>query len=184
MEAISKWEERWHANRRTSLAYRTACTKPPDGKLHPILHIQQKGWMDKPFHSKRKGQLHKAKVSRSTTSTLFTFITGHAFTGEYVARFLGKKLQPLPEELAACPCGELPQTVEHVLLDRPIHNVARLKHLNARGRVRSLDQLFNKPLLSVGTLQFLEKSTGLHETEKRRLGPRLIWIQRHCRPQS
>jgi hypothetical protein len=157
-EAIREWEDRWYANPRTSLAYRTACTKPPDGKLHPILRIQQKGWMDKPFRSKRKGQLHTAKVSRSTTSTLFRFITGHAFTGEYTARFLGKKLQPLPEDLVACPCGELPQTVEHVLLDCPIHNTARRKHLSARGGVRSLDQLFNKPLLSVGTLRFLEET--------------------------
>ena len=151
-EAFREWEKRWHENPRTSLAYRTACVKPPDGRLHPILRIQQKGWTDKPFRSKRKGQLHKAKVSRSTTSTLFRFITGHASTGEYTARFLGKKVHPLPEELVACPCGELPQTIEHVLLGCPIYEAARCKHLNARGRVRSLDQLFNKPLLCVGTL--------------------------------
>jgi hypothetical protein len=157
-DTISEWEKRWHTNPRTSLAYRTACTKPPDGRLHPILRIQQKGWKDKPSHTKNSGQLHKAEVSRSTTSTLFRFITGHAFTGEYTARFLGKKFHPLPEELVACPCGELPQTVEHVLLDCPIHEAARHKHLNARGRVRSLDQLFNNPLLCVGTLRFLEET--------------------------
>ena len=37
-EALRKWEERWHAGPRTFLAYRTACTKPPDGKLHDIHH--------------------------------------------------------------------------------------------------------------------------------------------------
>jgi hypothetical protein len=158
MEAISKWEEQWHANPCTSLAYRTTYTKPPDGRLHPILCIQQKGWMDKPFHSKRKGQLHKAKVSRSTTSTLFRFITGHTFTGEYTARFLGKKFHPLPEELVACPYGELPQTVKHILLDCPIHKAARCKHLSTHGRVRSLDQLFNNLLLCVGTLRFLKET--------------------------
>jgi hypothetical protein len=130
----------------------------PRLKLHPILRIQQKGWMDKPFRFKRKGQLHTAKVSCSTTSTLFRFITGHASTGEYMTCFLGKKLQPLPEDLVACPCGELPQIVEHVLLDCPIHDTARCKHLSVCGGVRSLDQLFNKPLLSVGTLQFLEET--------------------------
>src|SRR6267154_6107236 len=97
VEAISEWEERWHANPCTSLAYRTACTKPPDGRLHPILRIQQKGWTKKPFRSKMKGKLHTAKVSRSTTSTLFRFITGHAFTSKYTTQFLSKKLHPLLE---------------------------------------------------------------------------------------
>ena len=136
-EATRAWEERWHENPRTSLAYHTACTKPPDGRIHPILRIQQKGWEDKPFRSRRKGTLHRAKVSRATTSNLFRFITGHAFTGGYTARFLGKKLPgPLPEELVACPCGELPQTVEHVLLGSPIHDTARRKHLITCGRTR------------------------------------------------
>jgi hypothetical protein len=45
-------KRRTRTSQRTSLAYRTACTKPPDGKLHPKLRIQQKGWLDKPFRSK------------------------------------------------------------------------------------------------------------------------------------
>jgi hypothetical protein len=87
VEAIRKWEERWHADPRTSLAYRTACVSPPDGRLHPIL---------------------TAKASRANTSTMFRLITGHAFAGEYTARFLrrGKFPSPLPEEFIACPCGE------------------------------------------------------------------------------
>ena len=36
-----KWEECWHTNPCTSLAYCTACTKPPDGQPHPILQAQQ-----------------------------------------------------------------------------------------------------------------------------------------------
>jgi hypothetical protein len=53
-EATRKWEERWHASPRTSSAYCTACIRPPDGKLHPILRIQQKGWVEKPFSPNEK----------------------------------------------------------------------------------------------------------------------------------
>jgi len=42
MEATQKWEAQWYENPRTSLAYRTACTKLPDGKIHPILRAQQR----------------------------------------------------------------------------------------------------------------------------------------------
>jgi hypothetical protein len=63
VEATHTWEECRHENPQTFLAYRMACTKPLDGRMHPILHIQQKGWEDKPFRSKGKGTLHKAKAS-------------------------------------------------------------------------------------------------------------------------
>ncbi len=96
VEATRKWEERWHASPGTSLVYCTACTKPPDRRLHTILHIQQKGW-------KEKGETRKAKYLQATMSTLFRIITGHAFTGEYTMCFLGKKFPtPIPEELVAC----------------------------------------------------------------------------------
>jgi hypothetical protein len=158
-EATRKWEERWHASPCTSLAYRTACTKPPDGRLHPILRIQQKGWVEKPFRSKQKGTTHMAKTTRTTMLTLFRLITGHAFTGEYAMHSLWNRLpSPLPEEAIACHCGALPQTAEHILLECPSYDNARQQHLSTNGRVWSLDQLFNHPLRCIGTLRFLEET--------------------------
>ena len=117
-----KWEERWHANPCTSLAYRTACAKPPDGRPHPILQAQQQDWKIRDPR-KDSGQPVTAKASRTDTSTMFRFITGHAFTGEYTARFLkSKHPSPLPQALVACPCGAPSQTTEHVLLACPIYN--------------------------------------------------------------
>lgn len=103
---------------------------------------------------------------------LFRTCTGHAFTGtqansQHAARFTGRKFaHPLPE-LVARHCGELPQTVEHDLLGYPRHKTATRKHrdLNARGRVRSLDQFFKKILLCVGTLRSLKETKDLPTEE-------------------
>lgn len=158
-DATKKWEEQWHASPRTSLAYRTACTEPPDGRPHPILTAHQEGWRMPEADRGAEGQTPKAKPSRATTSTMFRMITGHAFTGEYTARFRGNKLpQPLPEEAVACPCGELPQTSEHILIECPLYEDARRKYLSTRGRAWSLDQLFDLPLHCTGTMRFLEET--------------------------
>jgi len=56
-EATRKRDERQHASPRTSLAYRTACTKPRDGRLHSTpypMHTPEK-LVEKPYRSKRKG---------------------------------------------------------------------------------------------------------------------------------
>ncbi|KAH9957210.1 hypothetical protein BC827DRAFT_1385651 [Russula dissimulans] len=97
-------------------------------------------------------------VSRATTSNLFRLITGHAFTGQYAARFLRNKFPQLsPDELEAFPCGANPQTVEHVLRTCPTFDEARRKLLYTGGRVRSLNQLFEPPHCT-NTLQFLEET--------------------------
>ncbi len=139
---------RWHANPRTSLAYRTACTgctKPPDVKL-PILCMGGK------TNTKlRHLALRPPQYSDSSQDMHSRANTRYGF--------LRKKFHfPLPKELVACACGELPQTVEHMFLECPIHEVARYKHLIARGRVRPLNQLFNMPLHCVGTSRFMEES--------------------------
>jgi hypothetical protein len=46
---------------------------------------------------------------------LYRLITGHAFIGAYTQHFFD---QHTPEQIA-CTCGELVQTVEHILLDCP-----------------------------------------------------------------
>jgi len=163
-EAIRSWEERWHENPRTSLAYRTACTKPPDGRLHPILRIQHKGW-------KSRGLLYKAKVSRMTSSTMFRFITGYAFTGEYAARFLGRRFNgQLLEQLVACPCGELPQTIKHVLLECPQYEVARqiLRHTRQRPVPRPT---FRNAAAMHRSIEVPRINASLHEGEEVDLGP-------------
>ena len=39
--AVMTWAERWHSAPRSSLAYRTALTKPPDGRPHPTFLVRQ-----------------------------------------------------------------------------------------------------------------------------------------------
>jgi hypothetical protein len=130
---IKSWAERWHQMPRSSLAYRTALTKPPDGRPHPVF---------------------QAKSSRKTLCTLFRIITGHAFTGSFTERFYPRHT---PEQIA-CLCGTPLQTVEHVLLECPLYTVARHKHLTVRGRLRNLSQLFNHSKRVTSLLRFLEET--------------------------
>ena len=158
-EATRQWEERWHADPRTSLAYHTACTSPPDGRPHPILQVQKKGWSIETPRSEETEQPITAKASHADVSTLFRIITGHAFTGNYTAHFLkGKFPSRTPEELSACPCGERDQTVEHILLDCQLHAAARRSTFNTQGQVRTLNQLFDNPTQCAKTLRFFEDS--------------------------
>ena len=60
---------------------------------------------------------------------VFGLITGHALdTPGGIHSAL--EVHPLAVGLVACPCGELPQSVEHPFLDCPIHETAR--HTSAR----------------------------------------------------
>jgi hypothetical protein len=146
--AISAWAERWHQAPRSSLAYKTALTRPPDGRPHPTFLVRQ----------------DTAKFSRLTICTLYRVITGHAFIGSYTQRFFPQHTQ----EQVACPCGEPVQTVEHVLLHCQLHNAARRKHLTASGRPRNLSQLFNHPKRVTTLLRFLEETGACAK-------PRAVW---------
>lgn len=137
--AIVTWETRYYDNPRTSMAYKTALLSPPDGKAHHAFNVAPNP---------------KAKFSRLTHSTLLRFVTGHAFTGEYTKRFY----PPHTQDQIACPCGEPVQTVEHVLLECPLHTAARRRHLTANGRPRTLPQLFANSKRIQEVLSFLEET--------------------------
>jgi hypothetical protein len=155
-QAIQTWTERWHQAPRTSFAYQTALTKPPDGRPHPTFKATQ----GRP--SKRQtgdatppNQIPKAaKFTRSTISTMYRVITGHAFTGAYTQRFYPDHS---PEQIA-CPCGEPIQTIEHVLTVCPQYSEARCKHLTVGGRTRNISQMFNNPKRVQAVLRFLEET--------------------------
>jgi ribonuclease HI len=136
--ATASWADRWHKAPRTSLIYRTALTKPPDGRTHPTFKPDQP----------------TVKFSRRTSCTLYRLATGHAFTGDYTRRFFSRHTQ----EQVACPCGEPIQTVEHLLLECPNFTAARQKHLTANGRLRNLSQLFNHPKRVSALLSFLQET--------------------------
>lgn len=104
------------------------------------------GTIISPSAQRDKREAHRA-VASGTTSTVryyqihgstrahshqtIRLITGRcAFTDKYTACFLGNNSlsHSLWEELVACPCRKLPQTVKHVLLKCPIYNTARCRH--------------------------------------------------------
>ncbi|KAF8599122.1 hypothetical protein BDV93DRAFT_592225, partial [Ceratobasidium sp. AG-I] len=58
---------------------------------------------------------------RAIHSHLVQVILGHGFFGEYYSRFV-------PSEEVGCQCEGAPfQTLRHVLLDCPLHDVPRMK---------------------------------------------------------
>jgi len=119
-EAIDKWVERWHQSPRTaaaSAAYQTALTRPPDGKPHTTFQRAPERSRGSPRRPHRRPTQTTAKSGfwRRTISTLYHFITGHAFVGAFTQRFFP---QHTPEQVA-CQWGEPIPTIEHVLRDCP-----------------------------------------------------------------
>ena len=105
--AITEWSNQWHAMERTSHTYTEVLRGPPDGKLCQGL---------KAIAKSKPGD----KPTREAESTLFHFLTGHAFTGKYNQRFHAERTLS-----SACECRHDPQTVNHVLFDCPRYNAAR-----------------------------------------------------------
>ena len=151
VKAIAKWAERWHKDPRTSLAYRTALVGPPDGRTHHTFQPRTARDAKSGDNTQTKA---KTKFTRLTHTTLYRFITGHAFTGEYTRRFY----PPHTPEQVACPCGTTVQTIEHVLMDCPLYTAMRRKHLTANGRPQSLPHLFAKHERVQSLLCFLEET--------------------------
>jgi hypothetical protein len=141
------------------MAYRTALTSPPDRRTHHTFQPK------KPLHPLTTGNTTtgpnaegpKAKFSRLTHSTFYRFITGRAFTGEYTQRFFP---QHTPDQVA-CQCGEILQTIEHVIMHCHLFDTVRCRHLMSNGRIWSLKQLLETPKRVQMLLRFLD-NTPLH----------------------
>jgi hypothetical protein len=164
--AIKAWTTRYNQAPRTSMAYRTALTTPPDGKTH---HTFQPKHQTTPrttgnANTGPNTEGPKATFSRLTYSTFYRFITGHAFTGEYTQRFFP---QHTPDQIA-CQCGAPLQTIEHVIMQCPLFTAARLKHLTFNGHTRSFQQLLETPKRVQELLRFLEETRACNK-------PRAVW---------
>ena len=147
-DAIAAWAENWHQMPRSSNVYQTALTKPPDGKTHHTFHVPH------PNNNGAIGHTNTVKFSCSTHSTLYRFITGHAFTREYTQRFFRQHTQ----EQIACQCGKPLQTIKHILLNCPQYTAACRRHLTVSGRPRSIPQLLENSERVQTLLQFLEET--------------------------
>jgi hypothetical protein len=61
--ATAKWAKHWHLSPRTSFAYRTALTSPPDGRPHPTLQPSRP--TPPPQHGRHKRPTHPTKQQRN-----------------------------------------------------------------------------------------------------------------------
>lgn len=105
-------------------------------------------------HTQKTGEKAKVKFTKLTHTTLYHFITGHAFTGEYTQCFYPAHM---PEQVAS-PCGKPVQTIEHVLMECPLYTATCQKHLTANGWPQSLPQLFAQEECVQSLLCFLEET--------------------------
>jgi hypothetical protein len=146
--AISDWSEKWHASTRSSHSYNEVLRGPPDGKPSQGLRAIAKAKQDK-------------KPTREAESTLFRFLTGHAFTGKFAQRFHAERGIP-----TAYKCGVDPQTANHVVFDCPRYNAARAvtPHFDfddQTGRpIKRLAGILRNAGHTEALLRFLESTTG------------------------
>jgi hypothetical protein len=157
---IVKWTKHWHQSLHTSLAYRTALTAPPDGRPHPTFQTPQpkeppmtKG-SNKQLTQETQNENAAKQFLRLTYSMLYRFITGHAFTSEYMQHFFSQHTA----KQIACPCGYPIQTIEHILLECTLYTNVRRKYLTVNSCPQTLPQLFSHPQHIQELLRFLEET--------------------------
>ena len=124
-----KGQSRSYASMGGAMAHERANPAPPSTpySAHPT---EQKSWEDKPFRfNDRDNYIGLRSLVPPNPPIVYVY---------HRIRLHGRIHAMLPwEEIPSpgtCPCGELPQIVQHVLLDCPIHEAAICKHRNARGR--------------------------------------------------
>jgi len=93
-------------------------TNPPDGFLPPFVQ-------------------GITKFPRPIVATCIRLLTGHAFTGEYTARFRPRSFDP-----HNCQCGEPLQTAQHVIAACPLHDEARRQFLLPLSTTLSFSTIF------------------------------------------
>jgi len=116
-DAITEWQNRWMEAPRLQPVY-LALTNPPDGSVPPFI----------------KGI---TKFPRPIVATCIRLLTGHAFTGEYTARFRPSSFDP-----HHCQCGEPMQTAQHVIAACPLHTEARRQFLLPVSNTLSISTIF------------------------------------------
>jgi hypothetical protein len=116
-DAITEWQNSWMVAPRLQPAY-LALTNPPDGSVPPFTQ-------------------GITKFPRPIVATCIRLLTGHAFTGEYTARFRPSSFDP-----HHCQCGEPLQTAQHVIAACPLHIEARRQFLLPLSNSLSISTIF------------------------------------------
>jgi hypothetical protein len=116
-DAITEWQNNWMAATCLQTAY-LALTNLPDGRIPPFTR-------------------GITKFPRPIVATCIRLLTGHAFTGEYTARFRPSSLDP-----HHCQCGEPLQTAQHVIAACPLHTEARRQFLLPLSNTLSISTIF------------------------------------------
>lgn len=130
--ALEHWVQEWKELPKNSPSS-LSLTRPPSTRL------------DK-FHRTFTG-------NRRTYSHTVQALLGHAFTGEYFARFV-------PRLHAACPCDDsLLQTRAHILVDCPLHEHARDALREASSNL-SVDFLLGTQKGIMAVAKFISRSTA------------------------
>ena len=147
-KALEQWVKEWYSKPRTSLAYRLALSKPPDGYSHPLWAAALKA---------------KPPPSRSTFCTALRLAVGHSFTAEYTRRFKGN-FEPLD---VICECGLEERTLAHIVFDCHLSLRARNEaQIDNRCTRLSIYDLFDSIVGAIQLFGFLERTPSAHKPSK------------------
>lgn len=170
--------KRWHADPRTSLAYRTACTSPPDGKLHPILQAQKRGWSIKDTRSKGGAeQTHSQPRHLALTSPRYSDspqVTPSRASTRPVFFLKGKfpsHVSPKRSPHAPAEPNSKPSNMFSLFARSTTQRGAAPS--NAQGRVRTPSQLFDSPLAARPNAPLPRGLTSVREAPQHGLRPGL-----------
>ena len=125
-----------------------ALPNPPDGSIPPFIQ-------------------GITKFPRPIVATCIRLLTGHAFTGEYTARFRPSSFDP-----HHCQCGEPLQTVQHVIAACPLHFEARRQFLLPVSNTLSISTIFGTKEGGEALGNFLAASQACIRPRRREAPPK------------